>query len=812
MGEFGYSKDALRAIVGLTGEFVGTTDALTITNKTIVEADNTIKQTTPALGSIFVDNGTKFVARARPAANLPLHGNSGGTDIEYSKLEVAGGGTGLTTATGVIIGTGTTAMTVKTNPAGAFLGDSDIQNISGKKTYVNQTLGLRNPAGTATLTFENPAITADAPFRFHEPYKYLVETDGTTIWTKDGTKGHIAHSGTNVTTEIQWAIDNLTAGRTYPEVIKFKGNFVVPASIYFASNVEFDFTGANIKLGNTVNAPMFRNTNFTTTDASRDQNITFRGGHWDGNNANNAGAGYSFISCQTCMNLLFTDMYIHDAKYALAIQGCKIVRINACHFKTMIKMGIYVDGDVTYSAAALQTVITNCIAQDCDINGIYGHGVTTSIISYGWSCTNCITFNCDVAGIYLDERLYGYCCASNYCFDNGTLTVGGGIFINGEEDGTPYYYEKWAEITGNVCWSNAYGMMASSCNNIHIHGNTFAENDGHGLLMINPKNNMINNNFCVNNSQNSANTYSGIILQSKMGETVPDGALDLVMPVFNNTITNNRCYDDQGTKTQKYGIQIFPYTSANFAYGNIIKRNDVRFNRTGGIDTIDLSNCYDNDGFTVNRGKYIGVHPTESCEGILQGAISTFTNGATATIAKTIDSTGTHMTFTTAATTSDTCGGRTTLFTERDQQAVFKCKFKLSSIGSDVMYIGFHSTSDTPLTTITSILANKSGAGIFYDSSSSANWRILTNNGAGSTTNTDSTIAATTSVHEITMFFNNTQASLIVILDNVLVTAVPITTGVPATTTDLGLYWVIQTSTTVTKTLDVWDIEVLQQG
>src|SRR6185369_11868048 len=129
---------------------------LILTNKTIVEADNIIKQTTPALGSILADNGTKFVARARPAANLPLHGNSGGTDIEYSKLEVAGGGTGATSLTGVVIGTGTTAMTVKANPAGAFLGDSDTQNITGAKTFTNQTLLLRNPAGTFSMTINAP--------------------------------------------------------------------------------------------------------------------------------------------------------------------------------------------------------------------------------------------------------------------------------------------------------------------------------------------------------------------------------------------------------------------------------------------------------------------------------------------------------------------------------------------------------------------------------------------------------------------------------------------------------------------------------
>ena len=46
-----------------------------------------------------------------------------------------------------------------------------------------------------------------------EGHKYLITVSGSTVYVKNSA-GEIAHSGTNQATEIQWAIDNLTVGRT----------------------------------------------------------------------------------------------------------------------------------------------------------------------------------------------------------------------------------------------------------------------------------------------------------------------------------------------------------------------------------------------------------------------------------------------------------------------------------------------------------------------------------------------------------------------------------------------------------------------
>lgn len=73
-----------------------------------------------------------------------------------SALPVASGGTGATTLTGVVIGNGTSAFTVKTNPTGDFVGTTDTQTLTNKT--------LTDPAIIGTILEDVFTITDAAGF------------------------------------------------------------------------------------------------------------------------------------------------------------------------------------------------------------------------------------------------------------------------------------------------------------------------------------------------------------------------------------------------------------------------------------------------------------------------------------------------------------------------------------------------------------------------------------------------------------------------------------------------------------------------
>jgi hypothetical protein len=64
--------------------------------------------------------------------NVDSSGNITNAIWQGSTIGVSYGGTGAGTLTGVVIGNGTSAFTTKTNPSGAFVGDSDTQTLTNK--------------------------------------------------------------------------------------------------------------------------------------------------------------------------------------------------------------------------------------------------------------------------------------------------------------------------------------------------------------------------------------------------------------------------------------------------------------------------------------------------------------------------------------------------------------------------------------------------------------------------------------------------------------------------------------------------------
>lgn len=76
-------------------------------------------------------------------------------------LPVGNGGTGASTLTGVVIGNGTSAFTVKTNPTSAFVGATDTQNISNKTldNYTETVFAVVDAAGAVLNPNNGPIQT-----------------------------------------------------------------------------------------------------------------------------------------------------------------------------------------------------------------------------------------------------------------------------------------------------------------------------------------------------------------------------------------------------------------------------------------------------------------------------------------------------------------------------------------------------------------------------------------------------------------------------------------------------------------------------
>lgn len=115
-----------------SGDFVGTSDAQALTNKTINGSSNTI-------------------------TNVSLSTAVTGT------LPVGNGGSGATTLTGVLIGNGASAFTTKTNPSGAFVGTTDAQTLTNKRLDPRVSSATSSASITPDVSsFDVYALTAQA--------------------------------------------------------------------------------------------------------------------------------------------------------------------------------------------------------------------------------------------------------------------------------------------------------------------------------------------------------------------------------------------------------------------------------------------------------------------------------------------------------------------------------------------------------------------------------------------------------------------------------------------------------------------------
>jgi len=280
------------------------------------------------------------------------------------------------------------------------------------------------------LTFSQGA----APNEDVGGFSYLIFTDGTTTFMRNGSTGRVDFSSANASKVLAFASGNCSSGDTVyvkSETYILNGSWIVNKS-----NITLASDGAILFVSASMNKPAI----YWSESASGYSNIKISGFEIDGNKANQATVSYPTIipdgiQLRDCNDFLIEKCYIHDCKeYGVwaglsyssvmvhdgTIKDCMITNAgwNAITFgsdaKESTRMHAYNVvtkncSDVGISVYSSYSTVENCIAEDMQD---YGEGAVNS--GWGFACEDQFSHN----------NLFIACYAIN-CFDGFVLQGGG---------------------------------------------------------------------------------------------------------------------------------------------------------------------------------------------------------------------------------------------------------------------------------------------------------------------------------------------------------------------------------------------------
>jgi parallel beta-helix repeat protein len=176
-------------------------------------------------------------------------------------------------------------------------------------------------------------------------------------------------------------------------------------------------------------------------------------------------------------------------------------------------------GSTPKAGGAFGNVVINNTCNDNIIDGISVAQSNDTVVS------NNLVFNNYVQGISVESNCTHTWLIGNVIYNNSAVTPhgAGGIIVMG------------ADTTGTT-----------------ISGNTIYRNWQHGILLYQSSNSTVSGNRIFNNGQKSPGVYDGVSVASE-----------------NNTVTDNRCYDDQLVPTQRFGVNVLGGFLGNVLVGNV---------------------------------------------------------------------------------------------------------------------------------------------------------------------------------------------------------------------------------------------------
>jgi len=362
---------------------------------------------------------------------------------------------------------------------------------------------------------------------------YIIFKKGNVIYAKNGETGAIEFSGTDASTVIQNAIDNLTSGRTWKEKVVLRGSFTLSDTITIPSYTILDMSGSYLKLDDNVNKNMITTENYANY-------VDIIGGILDGNKNNNSDQGVDGEQCG-----IFNDMVITH----YSIKNVKVINTT--------REGFYLHGSW-------------CHLEDLYASGTGKTGIELDAISY---CTavNLRALNCE---------LHGFDLVGGDTLTQKPVTIIGGDIYGASGYGLRVYRSRGAKIVGLKVRHCGFGgtykqnIFVDGCEAVSLQGIECSEAYEIGCYLYNSNRVNIIGGAYYNNGQRKAGAEYGIRL-------------------YNCTeciISGGEIFDNQSTKTQRYGIYEDGGSDYNIITNNLLKGNSVAGLYTTGANTVTDNN------------------------------------------------------------------------------------------------------------------------------------------------------------------------------------------------------------------------------
>jgi parallel beta-helix repeat protein len=410
--------------------------------------------------------------------------------------------------------------------------------------------------------------------RVNGSYYECIKGDGTTAGTivYGGADNAGSTDGTDPDAVLQAAVDNLTSGRTYYEKVTVHGSYSLSTAWTIPSYTILDLYQAVLTIDANANCNIIENND----SAGGNTNIMVLGGILDGNKANQTTPGTDDlrgILINNTDDVIIKDLYVHDAYvHGIEIKDGSRIWIDKCRSDDNGSVG----GSDGYGFVADRSTGTrryiywsNCFAENN-----YGHG-------YHWKHDTkyCMAVNCHAE----DNNEVGFLVGQDVQFTTVANCTSFSNTINGFNF-TQSYDNAFIGCMSDSEADNGIQVGTSASRNI-IQGCTVYNSGGHGITVG-------TSTICVvSGCRSHENQYAGIRLNNANDCTVTGcicwenrdagGTGEGILvdgTSANNLIIGNRCFDDQGSKTQTYGIR-----ELNTADYNTFIGNDVSGNGTAGM-------------------------------------------------------------------------------------------------------------------------------------------------------------------------------------------------------------------------------------